>query len=1335
MKNLASSLALFLAVVSAGCFLRAQLVFGGCFTVPLMQGQDPALELKDGLFHLVQSDGCNIHLRKSATLGGLVSATDQVILSPGCSNLWAPEIHWLSNRWYLYYSLDPGSGHRVYVAESQGTNVAGPYTIRGVLFNSYWNIDGSVFAATNGQLYFVCSGSPAGIQDICIAPMSNPYTLSGPPVVISQPAQPWEIDGAVNEGPFGLVRNGRTFIVYSASGCWTDNYCLGLLTLSGTNLLDPAAWTKSGPVFTKQPGAYGPGHNGMVADTNGQWWNIYHANNLSGQGCGGYRQIRIQRVAWDAAGLPVFGSPAPIGSWIVDDPNFLCARFPLNETSGSAAANAGCGPAGRLIGAPTWMNPGLRFNGTMDYVDCGASVGNDAQTALTLAAWIRADAFTDWAAIISKGTNTEPYALQTWHDGSLRFSANWGSPGGGLGGGSWNSSLKMATNKWYHAAVTYDGATVRFYLNGQVDTNQPAVALRFGVVNEPLILGADFPGGDEFFKGTIRDARVYGRALGASEIQALAQSQYTAAVDPSLVVVTNFDGWGTSLCWWANVVGGYANRDTYALLAFTTLKLNIVRYNIGGGENPGIPNTMEFRARMPGFEPSPGVWDWSADANQRWMLQRAVALGADRVVAFANSPPWWMTVSGSVTGSTNGTSDNLQTGYETAFADYLATVVSNLTVLDGIQFDLATPMNEPLGTWWKLGGRQEGCHMSAAQQARMVNYLRAALDSRNLPAGIDASEDSDEQSAINSLNGYGAAQTNVTLLASHTYGANNPKGLRNLAASLRKPLWISEYGDGDGSGLTMARRIHDDLAGTWARAWIYWQVVDNAGGWGFLYNPLDSSGNTTYSVNKKFYMMAQFSQYIRPGCQLLSVSDNNSLAAYYPTNQRLVIVAVNDTTNNLVAAYDLGAFAALPARAAGVRTSPTESVASLTPAPLLNQTLTVTLVPQSVTTFVLNNAVPAPPSSAPLAWYRFEGDATDATGNGNHGLASGVSYVSGKLGALAAQFNGSNSYVQVPLVISNHFTIAFWLKTTDTGGTGQWWTGKGLVDGEVSGTVDDFGVSLTGGKVALGIGNPDTTITTTDLVNDGLWHHVAAARDAVTGQMLIYVDGVLQASGYGPVGTKNSPPALRIGSIQTGYAGDFLNGTMDDVQIFGRVFSAVEIPSLMNHPPTITSAPGNYTVMAGRTLSVTNAATDPDAPAQTLTWSLLSPPSGAAIAPATGVFNWRPAVAQSPSTNTITFGVMDNGTPAMSTTQTTVVVVTRPQPPRLSAPTMNNGLFSLAVAGDAGPDYFVQTTTNLGSPSYWTTVFTNLSAVPPFQWTDSTASGAPRKFYRVLLGP
>ena len=582
---------------AAGWLLWSVLLLPGnvraaTFTVPMMQGQDPEVEFRNGLFNLVQSDGCNIRLHQSATIGGLVSATDQIIYSPGCSNLWAPEIHWFNTNWFIYYSIDTGSSgnERVNVAQSTGTNIAGPYTERGVLFNSFWNIDGSVFAATNGQLYFIFSGNPSGNQNIYIAPMSNPYTLSGTPVLISQPTQSWETVGAspaVNEGPFGFTHNGRTYIDYSASGCWTDSYCLGLLTLTGTNLMDPAAWTKTGPVFSQQPGAYGPGHNGIFTDASGQYWNIYHANNLSGQGCGGYRQLRVQRVAWDANGLPVFGTPVPIASWITDDTNFLTAQFLLNETGGTNAGNQIVALQGNLNGSPVWRQPGLHFNGTNSYVDCGASVGNDVQNTLTLTAWIRPDSFTDWAGIVCKGTNTEPYALQIWGDGSLRFTANFGSPSGGVGGSSWNSTAKLATNQWQRVAVTYDGATIRFYINGVLDANQPAATLRFGVVNEPLTIGADLPGGDEYFQGTIADVRVYGRALGTAEIQALPALPAPGLIWNGLNNGSPNGNWDLTTTNWLQAGLTPASYVDAALLTFNDSAAGTTTVNIRTNVTPG----------------------------------------------------------------------------------------------------------------------------------------------------------------------------------------------------------------------------------------------------------------------------------------------------------------------------------------------------------------------------------------------------------------------------------------------------------------------------------------------------------------------------------------------------------------------------------------------------------------------------------------------------------------------------------------------------------------------------------------------------------------------------
>ena len=221
-----------------------------------------------------------------------------------------------------------------------------------------------------------------------------------------------------------------------------------------------------------------------------------------------------------------------------------------------------------------------------------------------------------------------------------------------------------------------------------------------------------------------------------------------------------------------------------------------------------------------------------------------------------------------------------------------------------------------------------------------------------------------------------------------------------------------------------------------------------------------------------------------------------------------------------------------------------------------------------------SSEVSATPSSPLKALYAFEGNVLDTSGNGNNGINYGATFVPGRIGVQAAQFNGS-AFVQIPLSIgSSGFTVALWVKTTDTGGLGsQWYSGEGLVDGEVAGVTNDFGTVLLNGEFALGIGNPDTTVASVKLINDGAWHHVAATWDSATGAMKGYVDGVLDNSGIGATAARTAPPNLRIGSIQTGVAGGFFKGTLDDVRLYGRVLSDPEIAALIPEGPlALTSA-------------------------------------------------------------------------------------------------------------------------------------------------------------------
>jgi hypothetical protein len=164
----------------------------------------------------------------------------------------------------------------------------------------------------------------------------------------------------------------------------------------------------------------------------------------------------------------------------------------------------------------------------------------------------------------------------------------------------------------------------------------------------------------------------------------------------------------------------------------------------------------------------------------------------------------------------------------------------------------------------------------------------------------------------------------------------------------------------------------------------------------------------------------------------------------------------------------------------------------------------------------------------------------------------------------------------------------------------------------------------------------------------------------------------------------------------------------------------------------VLSAISNQTIMAGRTLLVTNSATDADIPAQTLTFSLLTAPTNAAINSSSGVFSWRPTMAQSPSTQTVAVVVSDNGAPIMSATQSFTATVTQPAVPALNTISITSGQFGFWINGDTGPDYTIQVSTNLTS---WNSVFTGNSLAVPYFWVDTNSLSNPIRFYRTVLGP
>lgn len=298
------------------------------FTNPIVaRGADPWVIRWQGSYCLSQSRFGSLWVIKARRLqdlghGHAVKVWTPPEGMPYSRELWAPELHFLRGKWYLYFAADDGDNvhHRMYVLEGQSADPQGAYEFKGMIIATpdRWAIDGTVLRMSDDRLYFVWSGwegtNNVG-QNLYIAPMSNPWTISGERVCLSEPEHPWEKIGNpwVNEGPEVLWNSNRLFLIYSASGSWDDDYCLGQLTWTGGDVLQRSSWVKKPePVFSRAAEVFGPGHCSFAKSPDGREdWIIYHAARRSHGGWD--RSIRMQRFTWHPDGSPNFGTPIANG--------------------------------------------------------------------------------------------------------------------------------------------------------------------------------------------------------------------------------------------------------------------------------------------------------------------------------------------------------------------------------------------------------------------------------------------------------------------------------------------------------------------------------------------------------------------------------------------------------------------------------------------------------------------------------------------------------------------------------------------------------------------------------------------------------------------------------------------------------------------------------------------------------------------------------------------------------------------------------------------------------------------------------------------------------------
>lgn len=499
------------------------------FTNPLLPAEsaDPSLVYHDGAYYLIQSSG-GMQITRSETLTGLAQAQPALVWTPPPGedysfDLWAPELQYIEERWYIYVAATNSAGnnpsHRMYVLRADTDDPLGPWTMMGKVYDpesDKWAIDGVVFEWAD-QLYMIWSGWPGDVgdfpQNLYIAEMSDPMTISGPRHLISEPQELWErTHAAINEAPQVFINSGTLSIVYSADASWlAGGYSLGMLTLIGDNPLDRDSWTKTGPVMDEviegpNP-VYAPGHtsNPVPSPDGSETWFLYHAK-TSASGGWSDRNIRLQPLTWAEDGTPIFPTPARVGEAV---------PYPSGEACGVIAEFETI----ELPDTTSDVEPGAT-PAAGGFLDVGESLVNTSGS-FTVAADVQLSDTDTPSAFVSQDGGIVSNFVLGYNEGRFTFTMNDGF--GRQPVSAVSDTIEVEDGEWYTLAGVFDAAAgeLILYVNG--------AAAGTAAFNAPwvsrgnTIIGAARRQTErvDLINGAIRSVRLYGGALSADEVAAL----------------------------------------------------------------------------------------------------------------------------------------------------------------------------------------------------------------------------------------------------------------------------------------------------------------------------------------------------------------------------------------------------------------------------------------------------------------------------------------------------------------------------------------------------------------------------------------------------------------------------------------------------------------------------------------------------------------------------------------------------------------------------------------------------------------------------------------------
>ena len=295
---------------------------------------DPFVLYHDGYYYGTFTEASQITIYRGTTIETLFKSEQKKVFEIGGDkevqgNVWAPEIFYnpATDRWYIYACGSKQgwefSTIRMFCLESKTSDPFGEYEFKGFTDTELLAIDQTMFYdETSGTLYTAYSEFTGDGQVIMLAMMDDPYTISDKRIRISHPFYAWESkgerddkDSRVNEGPIFLEKDGKLCLIYSASGCWSQYYCLGLVEFKGESfgveeVINEKNWEKNRkPIFSAANKVYGVGHCSFFNSPDGsETWIAYHGMPNPDAGEAG-RYAYVQKISFDENNLPILGEP------------------------------------------------------------------------------------------------------------------------------------------------------------------------------------------------------------------------------------------------------------------------------------------------------------------------------------------------------------------------------------------------------------------------------------------------------------------------------------------------------------------------------------------------------------------------------------------------------------------------------------------------------------------------------------------------------------------------------------------------------------------------------------------------------------------------------------------------------------------------------------------------------------------------------------------------------------------------------------------------------------------------------------------------------------------